>query len=324
LTSWTNPGDVYAFDPLRGSAKALGVRRAANDTSRAAEELTAEAPDGTSVMVSVVHRKKIALDGTHPLLLRVAGAYGFSFTPDFRQVPEAWLARGGVYAVAHVRGGGELGQSWHLAGMGSRKSNTWHDLIAAAQKVIAAGYTSPKNLDLYGSTQSYLGGIASGIAIGRAIEERPDLFAAALVDVPAFDMLRSERTPLGRQSVSEFGTVTTQAGFAALLAMSPYEHIRPGVAYPPMLIRSFAQIGLGDDWQAAKMVARLQAIEGRTDVAYLDILGDSKSHPRDRAALRDDAFAFFLYENKRGARARTSMRVTAATDRGGSGTGGPS
>ena len=171
--------------------------------------------------------------------MRVAGAYGFSITPDFHQVPQQWLARGGVYAVAHVRGGGDRGEDWHRAGMGANKSKTWTDLIAAAQRLIELGYTSPKMLNLYGTTQSYLGGIASSVAIGRAIEERPDLFAAAVVDAPLFDMLRSERTGLGRQSISEFGSVATKDGFAALLAMSPYEHVRAGVAYPPVLVRSF-------------------------------------------------------------------------------------
>jgi prolyl oligopeptidase len=196
-----------------------------------------------------------------------------------------------------VRGGGELGEAWHRAGMGARKSNTWSDLIAAAKCLIDAKYTAPRRLNLYGTTQSYLGGIASSIAIGRAIEERPDLFAAPVVDAPVFDMLRSERTPLGRQSVSEFGTVASQPAFASLLAMSPYEHVRARVAYPPILVRSFSQQGIGDDWQAAKMVARLQAAEGRTKAAFLDVIGSTGDDKRGPRELRNDALAFFLYED---------------------------
>ncbi len=304
LTGWTEPGDVYAFDPARDAARPTGLREREPAPARVAEEVTATASDGTSIGVSVVHRPGIALDGSHPLILRVAGAYGFSFTPDYALVPEPWLARGGIYAVAHVRGGGELGESWHRAGMGARKMNTWTDLIAAAQRLVDLGYTSPQQLDLYGTTQSYLGGIASSIAIGRAVEERPDLFAAAVVDVPVFDLLRSERTALGRQSVSEFGSVATRPGFAALLAMSPYEHVRTGVAYPPLLIRSFSRLGYGDDWQAAKMVARLQAAEGRSDGAFLDIAGEGPADRRDRAALRADAMSFFLAVDRNGASRR--------------------
>jgi prolyl oligopeptidase len=297
LTSWTNPGDVYSLDPARGNATALGVRRAGEDPKRVAEELTAFAADGTKVGVSVVHRPGLRLDGSHPLILRVAGAYGFSFTPDYRQVPERWLESGGVYAIAHVRGGGERGESWHRAGMGARKSTTWNDLIAASLRLIDAGYTSPAKLDLYGTMQSYLGGVASSIAIGRAIEERPDLFAAAIVDAPVFDMIRSERTGLGRQSISEFGTVAVREDFTALQAMSPYEHVRAHVAYPPLLVRSLAPRGYGDDWQAAKMVARLQAAEGRYDRAYLDVVGATAADARRRGELDADAFAFFLYED---------------------------
>ncbi len=293
VTSWTSRGDVYAYDPDAGKMMPLDVVSNANEAPRVAEELTATAPDGTSIPLSVVHRPGIALDGTHPLILRVAGAYGFSLTPDYRSVPDGWLERGGIYAVAHVRGGGELGEAWHRAGMGEHKENTWVDLIAAAQRLIDAGYTAPRRLHLYSTTQSYLGGVASGIAIGRALEERPDLFGAAVIDAPIFDMLRSERTPIGHQSVSEFGSTETVAGFEALRAMSPYEHVRDGVRYPPVLVRSFSSFGLGDDWQAAKMVARLQAAAGRDDAAYLDIVDDARS----RAQVRSDALAFFLYED---------------------------
>lgn len=294
LTSWTEPGDVYAFDPTQGSAQPCHLMETPSPPARAAEELSALADDGTPIPVSVVHRPGIKLDGSHPLILQVAGAYGFSLTPDFRSIPEAWLAKGGIYAVAHVRGGGELGEAWHRAGMGDRKSRSWTDLIAAAQMLIDRGYTSSTRLNLYGTTQSYLGGIASGIVIGRAIEERPDLFAAAVVDAPAFDMIRSERTALGRQSVSEFGSVASRAGFEALLAMSPYEHVQSETAYPPVLIRSFSHLGLGDDWQAAKMAARLQSAGGRQSVAYLDIVHDAPGDARGPRELRYDALAFFL------------------------------
>ena len=181
--------------------------------------------------------------------------------------------------------------------MSERKNNSWNDLIASAQKLIAAGYTSPKRLDLYGTTQSYLGGLASGIAIGRAIEERPDLFAAAVIDQADMDMVRSERTGLGKQSVSEFGSVATRAGFDALRAMSPYEHVTAGTAYPPMLIRSFANAGIGDDWQSAKFVARVQAASAANASAYFDTVAADPTDKRRGPDLRTDAYAFLLAED---------------------------
>jgi prolyl oligopeptidase len=148
--------------------------------------------------------------------------------------------------------------------------------------------------------QSYLGGTASSIAIGRAIEERPDLFSAAVIDAPSFDMLRAETTEFGKQSIPEFGTVTNRDGFNALLAMSPYAHVRAGANYPPILVRSFDHAyQIGDQWQAAKMVARWQAATGRTDSAYLDVVQTSAGNPRNATTLRADALHFFAYENSR-------------------------
>jgi prolyl oligopeptidase len=147
--------------------------------------------------------------------------------------------------------------------------------------------------------QSYLGGTASSIAIGRAIEVRPELFSTAVIDAPAFDMLRAETTPSGRAGIPEFGATTDRAGFDALLAMSPYVHVREGADYPPILVRSFEHArGIGADWQAAKMVARWQAAAGR-DAAYLDIVQDSPANSRTTATLRADAICFFAYENRR-------------------------
>ena len=297
LTSWTLPGEIYSFDPKNGLTTNTGIAKRSQLGPRVAEELAVQSFDGTMVMASVVHRPGIALDGSHPLMLRVAGAYGFSLTPDYRSPPEAWLDHGGIYAVAHVRGGGELGEAWHRAGMGVDKPATWNDLIAVAQQLIAAGYTSASKLDLYGTTQSYLGGVASGIAIGRAIEVRPDLFAAAVIDDPAMDMLRSEKTALGRQSVSEFGTVTVKQQFEALLMMSPYEHVVPGRRLPPMLIRSFEHIGIGDDWEAAKMVARLQSASGDERTAFFDSIFATPDDKRSNGDMRSDAYAFLFYED---------------------------
>ena len=273
-----------------------------NATPREAHELTAIAPDGTAVPVSVVANAGTALDGSHPLLLQVVGAYGFSTTPNFDAVPAAWLALGGVYAVAHVRGGGELGEAWHAAGMGAHKSNSWNDLIAAAKLLVSDGYTSPRKIGLYGTIQSYLGGIGPSIAIGRAIEERPDLFSGAVLDAPAFDMLRSETTPLGKQSFSEFGSTATKDGFDALQAMSPYEHIGTHASYPRVLARSLQGLGIGDDWEAAKFVARWQAAAGSTDAASFDAIGGSPDDRRGLGIVRRQAYAFLLWADANAAK----------------------
>ena len=302
-TNWTEPGDIYRYDPTLGTATRTNI--VGSDPGvmpREAHELTAIATDGTAVPVSVVANAGTALDGSHPLLLQVVGAYGFSTTPNYDAVPAAWLALGGVYAVAHVRGGGELGEAWHAAGFGARKSNSWNDLIAATQLLVSDGYTSAGKVGLYGTIQSYLGGIGPSVTIGRAIEERPDLFSGAVLDAPAFDMLRSETTPLGIQSFSEFGSIETKDGFDALYAMSPYEHIGAYKTYPRVLARSLHKFGIGDDWEAAKFVARWQAAAGGTDAASFDAIGASPDDRRGLAAARRQAYAYLLWADANAAK----------------------
>jgi prolyl oligopeptidase len=302
MTSWTNPGDVYwtGKESIANLTVPLNIVAKTSDAGRIVSSLTATASDGTRIPIDVVSKAGAAAEAA-PAIVISAGAFGFSITPDYRLVPQAWLDARGVVAIAHIRGGGEFGERWHRAGMGAEKSNSWNDLIAAGQYLVQAH--TANRLDLLGTVQSYLGGTASSIAIGRAIEERPDLFSAAVVDAPTFDMLRAETIPFGRQSIPEFGTTADRAGFEALLAMSPYAHVGDGADYPPILVRSFEHsYQIGADWQAAKMVARWQAASGRPDSAYLDVVLHSKVKPLSSATLRADALSFFAYENQRGPR----------------------
>jgi prolyl oligopeptidase len=304
MTTWTNPGDVFKIRK-NDLWSPLHIVRPDGTVPREAIEIDSTASDGTAIPIDVIRIARPpegpGAPDTYvvprPTIVISAGAFGFSITPDYRIVPQAWLDSGGIVAIAHIRGGGEFGEDWHHAGMGARKKNSWNDLIAVGQYLTQNQIAS--QLDLLGTTQSYLGGAASSIAIGRAIEERPELFAAAVIDAPSFDMLRAETIPFGQQSVPEFGSVTNHDGFDALLAMSPYAHVRDGAAYPPILVRSFENYQFGSDWQAAKMVARWQAATNRPDSAYLDIAGGSNSDTRTPADLREDALAFFSYENAR-------------------------
>jgi prolyl oligopeptidase len=162
-----------------------------------------------------------------------------------------WILRGGIYANAHVRGGGEYGEAWHLAGKEATKFNTWRDFIASGEALIAQGYTSKGKLAGTGTS-------AGGILIGRAITERPDLFKAAFMGVPMADALRNEITEGGPANVNEFGSTKTEAGYRALKAMSPLANVIDGTAYPATIITA----GMNDHrvpaWSPAKMAARLQ------------------------------------------------------------------
>jgi prolyl oligopeptidase len=172
--------------------------------------------------------------------------------PAFTPYWLAWLERGGVIAVAHVRGGGEYGQDWYHAGYKSTKQHTIDDFIACAQYLIENKYTSPPRLSGEGTS-------AGGILIGGAITQRPDLFAGALIRVGVSDALRAEFTPNGPPNITEFGTVTDPDGFKALYAMDAYQHVKDGTAYPGVLLTTGTNDPRVDPSQPAKMTARLQA-----------------------------------------------------------------
>jgi len=192
------------------------------------------------------------LDGSHPTQLLGYGAYGYPRTPVNIPGARAAIERGVIFADAHLRGGGDYGEAWHLAGYKLTKPNTWRDFIACAEYLIAQHYTSPSKL--FGVGES-----AGGILIGRAIEERPDLFAAVIAEVPIADMLRWETTASGEGNVTEFGSVKTQEGFEDLYAMSSYAHVKDGVKYPAVMVTTAINDKRVEPWIPAKFAARLQA-----------------------------------------------------------------
>lgn len=216
------------------------------------ESILISARDGTKVPLDIIHRRDVPRDGKRPVLLEAYGAYGISMDPFFQPRLFAFLDEGAIYAVAHVRGGGELGRDWWQAGFQATKPNTWRDAIDCAQALIDQGWTARGKITIWG-------GSAGGIMAGRAVTERPDLWAGGIASVGVMNPLRFEFGPAGASNVPEYGSITTLAGYRALMAMDSYHAIRDGIAYPPMLLTA----GMNDPrvavWQPAKFVARLQA-----------------------------------------------------------------
>jgi prolyl oligopeptidase len=213
-------------------------------------EVMVPARDGTQVPVSIISRRDLVLDGSNPTVLYGYGSYGITENPGFNPRLLAWLERGGVYAYAHVRGGGAFGTEWHQAGQKANKPNTWRDGIDVAQWLVAQKFTSPSRLAIFG-------GSAGGIFVGMAINERPDLFAAAVPSVPVMDMVRTELDPNGLANIPEFGTVKDAAGFRALLAMAAYHHIKPGARYPAVMLVHGVNDTRVSVWQSTKYANRL-------------------------------------------------------------------
>ncbi|MBL8827380.1 MAG: prolyl oligopeptidase family serine peptidase, partial [Planctomycetaceae bacterium] len=222
--SWIREGRLYRFDPQTKQLTDTGLLpRGKFDTppGLTATEVMVSSHDGVQVPLSIIRREDLKLDGSNPTLLSGYGAYGHIMAMTFDPTNLAWLERGGIIAVAHIRGGGAFGKEWHHAGRKLTKPNTWKDFIACAEYLVKQGYTSPSKL-------AGRGGSAGGILIGRAITERPDLFAGAQIAVGCTDMLRFETTMNGPPNVPEFGTIADPALFQGLLEMSTLQHIKNG------------------------------------------------------------------------------------------------
>jgi len=255
MTSWAKAFKTYEYDPRAKKVTATGLEPAGPYDAPAnvvSVEVKARSYDGTLIPLSIVYPKNMKMDSSNPTFLIGYGSYGISMSPGFPPTRLAWHEKGGVTATCHVRGGGEYGEEWHLAGKGKTKPNTWRDFIACAQYLIDNKYTSPARL-------AGEGGSAGGILIGRAITERPDLFGVAQIDVGALDMLRLETTATGETNIPEFGSTKTEEGFAALYVMSAFHHVKNGTAYPAVLLTTGINDPRIDPWMPGKMTARLQA-----------------------------------------------------------------
>jgi prolyl oligopeptidase len=254
LTGWTHSPLWYVLDAKSGKLEDTHIvpPSPVDFSGIVSEEVKARSADGTMVPLSIVHRRDLKMDGSNPTWLEGYGSYGFTLDPTFRPTMLAFLERGGIFAVAHVRGGGEYGEDWHNAGRKLTKQHTIDDFIACAQYLVENKYTSPAKLAGEGTS-------AGGITIGGAITQRPDLFAAALDRVGDSDSLRSELMESGPANIPEFGTVKDADGFKGLFAMDAYQHVKPDTAYPAVLLTTGVNDPRVAPWQAAKMAARLQA-----------------------------------------------------------------
>ncbi|MGH9039337.1 MAG: prolyl oligopeptidase family serine peptidase [Acidimicrobiia bacterium] len=208
--------------------------------------------DGTRVPMFLVQRKELPRDGSTPFILNGYGGFSVNMKPGFRATLYPWLEAGGGFALANLRGGSEYGEEWHRAGMLGNKQNVFDDFIAAAEHLVAEGYTTPSRLGI-------MGGSNGGLLVGAALTQRPDLFRAAVCSVPLLDMVRYHRFGSGRTWVSEYGSAERKEDFGWLHAYSPYHRVTDGVAYPAVLFASSDSDDRVDPLHARKMAALLQA-----------------------------------------------------------------
>ncbi|MSR58624.1 MAG: S9 family peptidase [Planctomycetaceae bacterium] len=294
--SWTREGRLYEYDPVtKQLSDTRLVPRGKFDAPDwlTSTEVMVSSHDRVKVPLSIVYRKDLRRDGSNPTVLSGYGAYGHTDSMHFDPTDLAWLERGGVLATAHVRGSGAFGKEWHHAGRRRTKPNTWKDFIACAEFLVKEKYTTPAKL-------AGEGGSAGGILIGRAITERPDLFAAAHIAVGCTDMLRFETTMNGPPNIPEFGTVTKADEFGWLLAMSTFHQIHDGVKYPGVILTHGVNDPRVEPWESAKATARLQAAtaSGRPVLFRVDRqaghgIGSTKQQRHEEQA---DVWAFMLWQ----------------------------
>ena len=251
--SFAEPESIYRVNLVDGSTTLWRRPEPSMDTSDLiVKQVFFNSLDGTQVPMFLIHQKDIEMDGENPTVLYGYGGFDISLTPNFMATWLPWLKRGGVYAVANLRGGGEYGADWHRAGMLENKQNVFDDFYAAAQWLFDNGYTHSERLGIRGGSNG-------GLLTGTAITQRPELFSAAIVAVPLLDMLRYQHFLMARYWVPEYGSSEIAEQFNYIRAYSPYQNIRSGVQYPATLLTAGENDTRVHPLHARKMAAALQA-----------------------------------------------------------------
>ena len=255
--SYTVPPTIFSYDLASGESEVF--RETAVDFDAGDYEtyqLFYSSEDGTRVPMFVTHRKGLEKNGENPTLLYAYGGFNISETPYFAVSRLVWLEMGGVFVSANIRGGGEYGEVWHLAGTKTQKQNVFDDFIAAAEYLIDEGFTSPEKLAIQGGSNG-------GLLVGATITQRPELFGAALPAVGVLDMLRYHTASLNaRQWSSDYGLSENEEEFRALYAYSPYHNVQEGVCFPPTLVTTADRDDRVVPWNSFKFGAALQHAQG--------------------------------------------------------------
>jgi len=258
FTSFTTPPTIYRYDLISGTSTLFRQPQVAfNPADYETQQVFYSSQDGTRIPLFITHKRGLQPDGNTPTLLYGYGGFNVSLTPAFSVSNLVWLERGGVYAVANLRGGGEYGESWHQAGMKLHKQTVFDDFIAAAEWLIAHHYTRPEKLAISGGSNG-------GLLVAACMTQRPDLFGAVLPAVGVMDMLRFHKFTIGWAWTSEYGSAENLEEFQALYAYSPLHTLKPGTAYPATLITTADHDDRVVPAHSFKFAAALQHAQGGT------------------------------------------------------------
>jgi len=295
FTGWLTPGEIWSVDAAgKVTATGLTPKPPIDVSPYEAQRFFATARDGTKIPYTLIHRKGLKPDGRTPAWISAYGSYGISaYTPSFAGRTLALIDAGFIVGYANVRGGGEYGRDWHKAGQLANKPNTWRDLIDVCEELCRNKYTAPARLAIGGRS-------AGGITVGRALTERPELFAAVIDGVGWSNPLRYVAEENGYGEEPEWGAISEAAGYSALKSIDSYQHVRDGVAYPAVLLTTGVTDPRVGPFHVAKMAARLQVASrsGKPVLLRVDFdaghgVGSTRTQ-QDREAA--DTYAFLLWQ----------------------------
>ena len=265
FSSFTVPATNYRFDIASAKSSVWDSVQTGLDTSQyETKQVWCASKDGTRIPMFLVMRKGLKPSGHTPVLLTGYGGFNLSMTPEFSKPIFPWLDRGGIFAMANLRGGSEFGEDWHRAGMLGKKQNVFDDFIAAAEYLQKEGYTDKEHLAIRGGSNG-------GLLMGVMITQRPDLFRAVVCAVPLLDMLRYQNFQIAKLWIPEYGSSQDAKQFEWLYAYSPYHHVTKGTVYPAVLFMTADTDTRVDPMHAKKMTAELQADNGGPNPILLRI-----------------------------------------------------
>ena len=292
FTSFLYPTTIFRYDFKTGASSVFKAPTIDFDpSSYETKQVFYASKDGTRVPMFITHKKGLRLNGSNPTYLYGYGGFNISLTPAFSVAVLAWLEMGGVYALPNLRGGGEYGEEWHQAGMHDKKQNVFDDFIAAAEFLIAQGYTSTPKLAI-------AGGSNGGLLVGAAITQRPDLFGAALPAVGVMDMLRFHKFTIGWAWVTDYGSADSAAQFPYLYKYSPLHNIRAGTRYPATLVTTADHDDRVVPGHSFKFTAALQAAQAGPQPVLIEIetkAGHGAGKPTSKLIEEQaDRFAFLV------------------------------
>ncbi|MDA7926004.1 prolyl oligopeptidase family serine peptidase [Mariniblastus sp.] len=266
FSSFNRPPSVYRYDLKTGVSTLIREAKVDfNPNDFVVKQVFYKSKDGTQVPMFIAHKKGLELNGKNPTLLYAYGGFNISLTPSFSISRLQWMEMGGIFAMPNLRGGGEYGKAWHKAGTKTNKQNVFDDFIAAAEYLIAKGYTSADHLGIQGGSNG-------GLLVGACLAQRPDLYGACLPAVGVMDMLRFHKFTAGRFWVDDYGSSEASAEeFNALFAYSPYHNLVDGEEYPPTMVTTADTDDRVVPGHSFKFAARLQAAQAGSNPVLIRI-----------------------------------------------------